>query len=280
MERSAETYPLVSVVVACYNHAQYITDTLDSVLADDYPNKELLILNDGSTDRSDEVVKEWIKEHGSEITVKYRARENKGVCRTSNELVDMASGRYIVMVASDDMLVPGSIRPRVELLQQHPGKMVVVSDALVIDGDNRVTMDSSIVDYNHGDKARFKDDDSILLSTLITPQISGPTVMLDRHTYDVTGRYRENLIAEDWYFYQRAAAKKLILFLDIKAGRYRVHATNTSGSNARGSARMAKTIMLTYWYNWPLMPGLKYKIIAWTELLKWTLRYIIYKTRS
>lgn len=274
-----EKYHLVSFIIPCYNHEKYVVDTLNSILADDYPNKEIIIINDGSKDRSDNVISDWISNHQHLIKIIYKSRENLGICKTLNELISLSSGKYIVIIASDDMLYNGSVLHRVKLLEQYPNKLVVISDAEVIDENNQTVMNSAIKDYNLGDKGKFKDDFGILLSTLVNPQISGPSLLVDRKIYDIVGQYKENLIAEDWYFYQRAAAKNLIIFDDNISGRYRIHGSNISAINNWNSSKMAKTIVLTYWYNWSVMPGLKFKSIACFELLKWVLRYLIYKIK-
>src|ERR1043166_5503467 len=124
-----EEFPLVSVLIPCYTHAHYVVETLDSIVADDYPVKELVIINDGSRDNSDQVIRNWILSHDHLINIRYHARENLGICKTLNELVQMAKGAYLVFIASDDVLIPGSIKPRVEFLMQQRGKMVVVADA-------------------------------------------------------------------------------------------------------------------------------------------------------
>ena len=60
-------YPLVSVIIPVYNRANYIVETLDSILAESYPNKEIVLIDDGSTDRTDAVIREWAKTHQNDI---------------------------------------------------------------------------------------------------------------------------------------------------------------------------------------------------------------------
>lgn len=274
-----EKYPLVSVLIPCYNHEKFLLDTLNSIIQDDYPNKEIIIINDGSKDRSDELIRAWILAHENVINIKYVYRQNAGVCKTLNELVAISSGEFLVPIASDDLLCKGSIKHRVDFLNLHPNKLVLISDAEVIDENNNVIMKSAISDYNRGDKKFFKDDSNILVSTLERPQISGPTVMMRKKIFEIVGQYKENLIAEDWYFYQRAAARNMLIFDNNISGQYRIHSSNASGKQTIGSAKMARTIILTYCYNWNFISGIKYKIIATKELFKWCLRFIYYKIK-
>jgi len=273
-------WPLVSIIVASYNHERYILTMLESILLDDYENKELIIVNDGSKDNSHQIIIEWIEDNKQKIPITYKFRENKGVCRTLNELIDLSNGKYLLPIPSDDALIPGTIYERVKILEDNPTKKILVTDSLVIDENNEVIMDSSIIDYNGGDKSKFINDESILQSTLIAPQISGPNILIKKDIYEIVGRSKENLIAEDWYFYQRAAAKNFMIFKDITCGKYRVHSNNSSGKAMSGSYKMAWTIVLTYWYNWRLMPDVEYKLIALKELSKWFVRYCIYRLKA
>jgi glycosyltransferase involved in cell wall biosynthesis len=253
---------------------------LNTILVDNYPNKEIIIIDDGSTDKSNHIITEWIKTNRSSLVIKYKTRKNKGVCGTLNELIRLSTGKYILPIASDDLLIPDSITNRIEILENNPDKMVLITDSLVIDENDNIIMDSTIVDYNKGDKLSFYSEEGILLSTLTKPQISGPSVLMKSEIFNLIGEYKENLIAEDWYFYQRCAALKLIVFKDIICSKYRVHSNNSSGIRIKRSSKMAWTIVLTYWYNWNFMPSNKYKIVSIKEMLKWFVRYITYKIKK
>jgi alpha-1,3-rhamnosyltransferase len=270
--------PLVSIIVPSYNHEKYVLNMLNAILEDDYVNKELIIIDDGSSDKSHDIITKWIENNQEVLKIVYKHRENRGVCKTLNELVDLSKGKYLIPLPSDDLLIPGSISERITVLENSPKKMAFISDSLVIDENDKIIMNSSIVDYNKGDKTKFLTDEGILLSTLVSPQISGPSIIINREIFNIIGRYKENLIAEDWYFYQRAAAHNLLIFEDVIGAKYRVHSNNSSGAAVKRSTKMAWTIVLTYWYNWKVMPSFKYKIIALKQLAKWSARYLYYKT--
>jgi len=271
------SYPKVSVIVPSYNHQSYINYALDSIVADDYPNKEIVIINDGSTDASDNVISEWVQKNKQHIPVNYLHRKNKGLTATLNELVTRAKGKYIIILASDDILHGNTITKRVELLEQNEakGKLVLVSDALVIDGSNNVIMQSSMAEYNSGNKLKYSTDDGIMEEVILNPSISGATVMINKKMYDIIGPYAEDLKAEDWFFYQRAAAEKAILFWDSPVSLYRVHLENTSGLAAPIERQLSliDTIIKTFYRNFSRFPSTKYKLLALRQLLKYILVY-------
>ena len=100
--------PLVSVRIAAYNHEKFVGRALDSVLAQTYPNIELVIFDDGSSDTTVSQIRAWIRRHDGELPVKFRSRQNRGISATLNELVDWCAGDYIVGLSSDRQLCRGS----------------------------------------------------------------------------------------------------------------------------------------------------------------------------
>jgi Glycosyltransferases involved in cell wall biogenesis len=96
--------PLVSILIPFYNHNHFIKQTLDSIKEDTYENKEIIIINDGSSNPEDSNITNWMQQH-PEIQTTYIKRENRGVTKTLNELIRMANGDYILPCASDDYFI-------------------------------------------------------------------------------------------------------------------------------------------------------------------------------
>jgi glycosyltransferase involved in cell wall biosynthesis len=260
--------PLVSILIPCYNHAKYIEDTLNSIIKDSYQNKEICIIDDGSSDDSVRVISHWIRNNNNLINVNFRTRENKGVCATLNELIGLAQGDYILLCASDDILYGDTIKTRIEILLNNPDKKVVVSDAYVIDENNNIIMPSSMEDYNKGNKNLFKTDEGIIYSVLMSPCISGATSIIKKNIFDIIGLYPENLKAEDWWFFQRAASENYIYFYDIKVACYRIHSSNISGQNSVYRVDLINTIIKTYILNIKYF-RLKYKAIIVMQIFRY-----------
>lgn len=274
--------PLVSALIPCYNHEGYITQCLDSIISDTYANKEIIIINDGSTDDSNNIIKNWISQHENEIYITYKSRENKGLCATLNELLGLSKGKYLFLIASDDALYGNTIKKRVEILEENEikGKLVLISDALVIDNDSNVILQSSMSEYNKGNKLKYKTDEGIMEEVISNPSISGATNFINRKIFSIIGLYPEDLKAEDWYFYQRAAAEKAMLFWDKPVSLYRVHPANTSGSVASNDKQLglAKSIIKTYYRNYKKFP-FKYKLFSLIQILKFIKHYSVLKIR-
>ena len=111
----------VSVVIPCYNHEKYLRDTVLSVLNSDYSSLEVIIVNDGSTDRSEQIALELV---GQYPELRYIAQENRGPSPARNAAIGLANGKYILPLDADDLIGPFYIRQAVELLEKENARLV------------------------------------------------------------------------------------------------------------------------------------------------------------
>ena len=93
--------PLISIIVPCYNQAQYLDECLQSVLDQTYPNWECIIVNDGSPDNTEDVVKKWL---ANDSRYKYFYKENGGVSAARNFGIERAKGEWILPLDGDDYI--------------------------------------------------------------------------------------------------------------------------------------------------------------------------------
>ncbi|MCK1493775.1 glycosyltransferase family 2 protein [Bradyrhizobium sp. 180] len=225
--------PLVSFLIPAYNHERFIEKCLDSVLFDKYPSKQLVVINDGSTDRTAQLIADWIARHKSSLDIRYVDRENKGVAATLNELRALATGTYLRLGASDDYYLPEGTSPLVSYLETNPKKLAVVGDSIVVDEDERVVHDSAMVGLFNVDKSRYGTDEGIRREIISRWAIGGPVPLLRAQGLDVAEGWNEDFLIDDWDFFLRLAALGAIGFIDVKVGAYRLHGTNTSKTSDR-----------------------------------------------
>lgn len=112
---------LVSVIMPVYNAQEYLRDAIESMVDQTYKNIELIIINDGSTDSSESIIKEYAEEYPQIIAV---SRENRGLIKTLNEEIEMAKGEYIVRMDADDISKIRRIEKQVEFMEEHPDVMM------------------------------------------------------------------------------------------------------------------------------------------------------------
>jgi glycosyltransferase involved in cell wall biosynthesis len=245
------------------------------VIEDTYEHKEIIIINDGSKDNSDQKIQEWVAASRQKGSIIYLNRPNKGICATINEMAGLAKGKYILPLASDDCLYGDTIARRVKILEERPDKYVLLNDAYVIDDDDKIIMQSSSVDYWKADKSRYYSDADILKECLKGIKLGGPVLFYRKDIFNEIGKLPEELTAEDWYFYQRAASLNRILFVDMKVALYRVHGGNMSGVNTAHAVKLASHILQVYRMNFSFYPGLKYKLLAikgYIRVLAWYIK--------
>lgn len=122
--------PMISVVMPAYNAEQYIREAIDSILSQTYCDFEFIIINDGSSDGTKDIINSY-----SDSRIVYIENEiNSGICVTLNKGLDAARGKYIARMDSDDISMPNRLQVQFEYLENHPEIGVLGSD-LIIFGD-------------------------------------------------------------------------------------------------------------------------------------------------
>lgn len=118
---------LVSVVMPVYNGALYLKEAIDSIITQTHINLELIIINDGSTDNSEEIILSY-----NDPRIHYVVNEkNSGICVTLNKGLDAARGKYIARMDCDDISVPERLQNQVEYMEQNPSIGIIGSDIIV-----------------------------------------------------------------------------------------------------------------------------------------------------
>jgi len=116
--------PKISIVIPCYNQAEYLADAIDSALAQTWDNIEVVVVDDGSTDE----IKEVLSQYADEKVVKVVRQEHKGLAAARNAGIAAASGEYILPLDADDVLHPEAVERLFRALEERDGKGVAYSD--------------------------------------------------------------------------------------------------------------------------------------------------------
>lgn len=126
---------LASVVIPSYNHEQFISESIESVLGQSVDDLELIIVDDASTDASRQIIESYTS-RDPRIKV-FLHETNMGVARTLNDGIEMATGRFICFLSSGDVWVEDKLRKQ-HAIFKHDENLVVVSDAEVMDSQGRL----------------------------------------------------------------------------------------------------------------------------------------------
>lgn len=170
--------PKISVVIASYNHQDYIAETLKSLEEQTFGDFEVIVIDDGSTDKTVEVVR------GFPSRAQIFTQKNQGVAAAINRGISLAKGEYICLVDSDDTVLPDRFARQVAILDKSPQIGMAFGDALIIDSIGRqIGMFSDVYPVIQGDMAE----------KLLTKYcfISTQTVMVRRRLLERTGPFEK-----------------------------------------------------------------------------------------
>ena len=222
----AGTLPLVSVITPAYNRASYLDETIQSVLSQDYPRIEYILLDDGSTDNTREVLAKYTGR------IIWETHPNMGETRTVNKGFSMAKGEIVVVVNSDDPLLPGAVREAVAFMQAHPDVLVAYPDW------NRIGPDSEIISHT---QAREYDYLYMLKRHYCTP---GPAAFIRRRAFEVTeGRDPGFRYVADLEYWLRLGLFGRFARIPRTLATFRVHPDSASVSQ-RGKAMADEHVRL------------------------------------
>jgi alpha-1,3-rhamnosyltransferase len=210
--------PKVSIRMSAYNHEAYVEEAILSVLNQSFQDFELLVIDDGSSDRTPEILERLSQEHG----FYFERQKNMGLTKTLNKLVGLCRGEYITGIASDDMHAPERLATQVEALESNPKAAFVYGKMQAIDKNGEALE----ADTTFGDFSAGADTGRLMLRRGMF--FAAPTVMIRRSAYDSVGPYDQSLPFEDYDWFFRCTRKFEAVGLDAVLLYYRKHDSNLS----------------------------------------------------
>lgn len=228
---------LVSILIPCYNHEKYIDDCMESLYAQTYKNIELIISDDCSTDNSYEKLMNWktrLEEKFVNVYIK-KNNINQGITKNLNNMLNLANGKYIKVLASDDMLVSSAIESFVSYAEKHLADIYFSNVALVPEREhyNSIKIEEFRLRYNKNP----------LIGKGITGQlcaenfISAPGVMIPKRTFDVYGKFDECYILEDLEYWLRVSVDGSFDYIDSITAMYRQNDNSLSRFDSSEESR-------------------------------------------
>lgn len=174
--------PLVSIIVPCYKQAEYLAETLDSVLAQTYQNWECIMVNDGSPDNTEEVATRYV---AMDERFKYYWKENGGVAKARNYGIMHSYGEFVLPLDADDLIEPTYVEKAVDWFLRYPETKLVYCKA------DRFGKENGYWNLEAYDYEKFIWRNCIFC-----------TALYRRTDFNQTGGYNSNMIYgdEDWDF--------------------------------------------------------------------------------
>ncbi len=266
--------PVVTVAVVTYNSAAYIEETLESVWAQSYPNIELIISDDASTDNTVDICKQWLQKHRLRFlnTALLLAEKNRGVSANRNRAEQYAQGRYVKPLAGDDLLMPDAIARYVDYMQQHPkvhylfGKIEPFGDATE---SIRALNDALPQYYTFFDLSAREQYKQLMRNACYVPE---PSFFFDRKVNERRDiHYDERIpMLDDWPKWIRITrtGEKLHLLTHVTA-RYRIRSSSVSNGTQQHKDRFVAAkcqLWLYYQFGYHLLRHPRLALIKYIKV--------------
>ena len=222
--------PKISVIIPSYNSAHCLPDAIDSILAQDYQNLEILVVDDGSTDNTKDVINSYINsvKKNRSCRILYVYKENGGVSSARNVGIENARGEYIAFLDADDTLLENSISQRVAFMEENQEVGIVFTNYYIFANEDKSLSEHKIAydeifltnlksnsEHNCGDNYIMnKSFYPNFLSFRPFPIWTG-TVMIRKTILDSVGIFREDISSgEDRDYWMRIIKNHIVGYID------------------------------------------------------------------
>jgi glycosyltransferase involved in cell wall biosynthesis len=206
--KTKEPPALVSVVLCTFNRAELLERAVDSVLGQSYPQFELILVNDGSTDSTHEVIERMLR---TDNRIHAIHRENRGLAQSRNDALNRARGVYFSFIDDDDEYTPEHLRERVRYFDEHPETDIVWGGLVPQGPEDR----HYVIDMENPDKKIH------LRDCFVSGTLFGKLSVFRR-----LGGFRDLEYAEDWDFIKRAQEQFVVQRVDVPTYLYYIDAPN------------------------------------------------------
>jgi glycosyltransferase involved in cell wall biosynthesis len=230
-------HPLISVITPTYNRETYLAETIESVLGQEYHNFEYLVLDDGSTDNTRELIAQY-----DDPRLKYHYHDNMGETLTVNKGFQLAQGEYVVVVNSDDPLLPDFMRKSVDFIQNHPELLVVYPGWKIIDENGNHLKEQPMYEYSYVNMVKWH------------YCLPGPGAMIARKALEfVPGRDPAFRYRGDYDFWLQVGLHGPFAYLPEVLATWRTHSQGAT-SNINERMVMEHIEVIEKLYNTPDLP--------------------------
>jgi glycosyltransferase involved in cell wall biosynthesis len=268
--------PLVSCIIIFLNGEEYIEESIESVFSQTYNNWELLLVDDGSTDKSTEIALHYAKQYPNKVRyLDHEGHQNRGMSAARNLGIERAKGEYIAFLDADDIWLPSKLQQQVAIFDAHPEAAMVYGRTLMWHSWTGKPEDEQR-DYffNLGVKPNTLIYPPKLLILLLENRSQKPTTcnaILRREIFDKVGRFEEIFrgMYEDQVFFAKVNLHVPVFVADECWAKYRQHPESCYSSTVENieTACTARLFFLNWMQDYLRQQAVK-NPVAWLFLLK------------
>jgi len=248
--------PLISVIMLTYNHEKYISEAIESILNQSFKDFELIVLDDGSTDNTGNIIKKYL----SDSRVKYIYQENLGnkgfgIDKVINKAIELTNGKFICFAPGDDVSIPNRLELQINKFRLDPSIDIVFSDMWIIDEKSQVIAQKYLPEFS------FTSNSFLRLLFKIN-LVTAPTVMMKRKCIEKVGLFEQGLVS-DYHYWLKSAKVLNFKFIKTPLVKYRIHQKSLSRAPENRDFLVSETIrilklMRKYYTIYDLYPEIRY----------------------
>ncbi len=230
-----EDLPLVTIVTPSFNQGNYIEETIQSVITQDYPNIEYIIVDGGSTDNTISIIQNY-----EAFISKWISEKDNGQSDAINKGWRMANGKIVAWLNSDDLYVPGTIQNVVDALQANPDAGMVYGNAFKID------INSNILGLHHSNHQR-----NYIKGDPIAHDIAQPTTFIRKNLLQQSGFLNTDLhYCMDYDLFFRISNKTNIIYVPQVLAKMRLYQGTKSSQNLGINMQEKVAVLKQYHPTW------------------------------
>ncbi|MGZ4079790.1 MAG: glycosyltransferase family 2 protein [Bacteroidia bacterium] len=202
-----------------YNHEKFISEAIESVLGQTFVDFELIIVDDASTDRSQQIINEFTQK--DKRIRKIFHKKNLGIAKTLNECIKYSSGKYVAFIASDDVWLRKKLEKQIQIMEKDEN-LVVWCNQIIIDAETIPTGETSSEKYTNATAHGY------IFEEAVNSWIAGSSMLIKRDNIKNI-KFNENLkYLNDSQFFLDTAYKYEYFFIKEPLAKYRLHGDNAS----------------------------------------------------
>ncbi|HWB24565.1 MAG TPA: glycosyltransferase [Chitinophagaceae bacterium] len=222
-------YPLVSIIAISYNQEEYVEATLNSIKNQTYPNIQLIISDDGSKDRTKEIISTWVKTQYPHA-IFLNNNKNAGITKNLNRAIPYIKGSFVKQIGCDDILTIDSVSKIMGKFAELPIDYGVVYTNMSRINEKGDFIDDRGIIETRGHKVY---SGYVYKEMIKKPFITSASIIFRKEVLDKLKCFNEKVFYEDHDFYLRASRFFKFCYLDEKLVNYRVHSSSLINSSSR-----------------------------------------------
>ena len=223
----------IDILLAVYNGEKYLSALLDSVFSQSYTNWRLLVRDDGSTDSSIDILKNYQQKYPGKIVIVKDNLSRLGIAANFGELMKQTNTDYIMFCDQDDIWLPNKIELSIKVMRatekEYPDLPIMVHTDLQVVDENLNLIDNSMWHLNAIDPQTANDFSMLIVRNAVT----GCAMMINRKAKNLSLPIPAEAAVHDWWIAMSTAKTGKIIEIPIAAILYRQHKANVIGANVR-----------------------------------------------